>query len=44
MTQNFFSDFALLWKEFNRPIPFGPVRIKQLREFFASANYRRLWD
>lgn len=45
-TQSFsdFSDFALLWKEFNRPIPFGPVRIKQLREFFASFNYRRLWD
>ena len=45
-TQSFsdFSDFALLWKEFNRPIPFGPVRIKQLREFFASADYRRLWE
>jgi Zn-dependent protease with chaperone function len=37
------SEFALLWREWNRPVPFGPHRIRQLRDYYDSIRYTSLW-
>jgi Zn-dependent protease with chaperone function len=39
-----FSEFALLWQEWNRPTPFAPSRIRQFRQFRESSRYKALWD
>lgn len=38
-----FSEAVLLWREWNRPTPFTPARIRQLRQYAASARYQALW-
>lgn len=38
------SEFALLWREWSRPVPFGPHRIRQLREYHDSIRYNSLWE
>ncbi|MCI0541952.1 MAG: M48 family metallopeptidase [Verrucomicrobiales bacterium] len=39
-----FSEFMLLWKEWNKPAPFASNRIRQLRQYQESARYRTLWN
>jgi Zn-dependent protease with chaperone function len=38
------SEVALLWWEWNRPVPFAPNRIKQLRDYSNSERYKALWE
>ncbi len=38
------SEVALLWREWNRPVPFGPRRIRQMREYHDSIRYNSLWE
>ncbi len=38
-----FSEVASLWAEANRPVPFLPERIRQMREFSRSSRYKNLW-
>jgi Zn-dependent protease with chaperone function len=38
-----YSEAVLLWREWNRPTPFAPSRIGQLRQYRESARYQSLW-
>ena len=38
------SELALLWREWNRPAPFAPNRIQQIRQYARSARYKGLWE
>lgn len=38
-----FSEAVLLWREWNRPTPFAPARIRQLRQYCKSARYQAIW-
>jgi Zn-dependent protease with chaperone function len=38
-----FSRVALIWKEWNRAVPFAGERITELRSFESSDRYRNLW-
>jgi Zn-dependent protease with chaperone function len=38
-----FSEAVLLWREWNRPTPFAPARIRQLRQYCESARYQAIW-
>lgn len=38
-----FSEAVLLWREWNKPAPFAPNRIRQLRQYRESARYQSLW-
>jgi len=38
------SEFLVLWREWNKPAPFAPTRIRQLRQYHESPRYRALWE
>jgi len=38
------SELASMWQELNRPAPFNPERIRQLRVFSRSPRYEHLWE
>jgi hypothetical protein len=38
------SEFLVLWKQWNKPAPFAPSRIRQLRQYHESARFRALWE
>lgn len=39
-----FSETMMYWKELTRPQPFLAERVKQLRAYASSVQYRHLWD
>jgi Zn-dependent protease with chaperone function len=38
------SDIRLLWRELNRPAPFAPDRVRELRQYCQSPEFKRLWQ
>jgi Zn-dependent protease with chaperone function len=38
-----FSEAVILWREWNRPTPFAPARIRQLRQYCESERYQAIW-
>ena len=38
------SEFLVLWRQWNKPAPFAPTRIRQLRQYHESARFRALWE
>lgn len=38
------SEFLVLWRQWNKPAPFAPSRIRQLRQYHESARCRALWE
>jgi Zn-dependent protease with chaperone function len=37
------SELVVLWRGLRDPVPFAPDRIRQLRQYQASAKFRALW-